>query len=156
MSDAGGSYDRLAELLQRFSTRIGHRPDGAAAAVVRRAGVTAHQMVVLERLARREAWMPSALARSLNMSAPAMSQMLDRLQQFRLVERMENPDDRRQRSISATPEARALVRRVVDARTMECAASVSKLNGVMKRELTEVISRTLKTLEDLEKFERAA
>ncbi|HKT54749.1 MAG TPA: MarR family transcriptional regulator, partial [Caulobacteraceae bacterium] len=148
VSEAPGSYDRLAELLQRFSIRIGQRPEGPAAAVMRRSRVTASQMLVLERLSGREAWMPSALARSLGMSAPAVSQMLDRLHQLRLVERMENPDDRRQRSISATPEARALVQRVIDARTMECAASVAKLSGVMKRELTDVISRALKALED--------
>jgi DNA-binding MarR family transcriptional regulator len=156
VTEALGSYDRLGELLQRFSSRIGRRPEGVATTAMRQAGVTSAQMVVLNRLALREAWTPTALARSLNMSAPSVSQMLERLWHLDLIERMENPDDRRQRSISATPKARALVQRIVDARTMECAASVSKLNGIMKRELTEVITRTLKTLEDLEKFDHAA
>lgn len=156
MTEALGSHDRLGEVLQRFSSRIGRRPEGAATTAMRQAGVTSAQMGVLDRIARREAWTPSALARSLKMSPPAISQMLERLWHLDLIDRMENPDDRRQRSISATPKARALVQRIVDARTMECAASVSKLNEVMKRELTEVITRALKTLEELEKFDQAA
>jgi DNA-binding MarR family transcriptional regulator len=153
VTDVHAASDRLGELLERFAGRIGGGPEGAAATLMRQAGVTASQLAVLSELARREAWTPSALARAVGMSAPAMSQMLERLQQMDLVDRMENPDDRRQRSISATQKGRVLVRRMRDARIRECAASVSKLNGVMKRELAEVMSRTLKAMEDFENFE---
>jgi len=104
---------------------------------------------MLRRLIEHEADTPSALARSLNMSASAVSQMLDRLFQLQLVRRTEDPDDRRRRRVTATSKARWLVKRLGRARSTEYRVGISRLSPGLQRELAALLSRAVTEVRSL-------
>jgi len=149
----------LGDLLQQIVNHVSHGPQGRTLAIMSDASVTLPQVLMLRRLIEQKADTPSALADSLNMSAPAASQMLDRLFQLQLVQRSEDPEDRRKRRITATAKARWLVRRLERARSAEYRDGVSRLSPGLRRELAAVLSRAvteLRTLADARPKKKAA
>jgi DNA-binding MarR family transcriptional regulator len=141
--------DHLGDLLQELVNRVSHGPQGQTLAIMNEGAVTLPQVLMLRRLIEQRAGTPSALARSLNMSASAVSQMLDRLFQLELVRRTEDPDDRRRRRITVTPKAKWLVRRLARARSTEYRDGVSKLSPGVQKELATVLARAVKELRSL-------
>jgi DNA-binding MarR family transcriptional regulator len=140
----------LGDLLQEIVNHVSHGPQGQALAIMSDASVTLPQVLMLRRLTEQRADSPSALARSLNMSASAVSQMLDRLFQLQLVRRTENPHDRRKKRITATPKAKWLIERLGRARSAEYAGGISRLSPALRRELAIVLSRVLAELQTLD------
>jgi len=150
---------QLGDLLQEIVNHVSHGPQGRTLAIMSDASVTLPQILMLRRLIEQKADTPSALADSLNMSASAVSQMLDRLFQLQLVQRAEDPRDRRKRRITATPKAKCLVRRLGRARSAEYRDGVSRLSPGLRRELAAVLSRAvaeLRMLADLRPKKKAA
>src|SRR5215469_9694035 len=117
--------------------------------LTRLGSVTLPQVLMLRRLIEHEADTPSALARSLNMAASAVSQMLDRLFQLQLVRRTEDPDDRRRRRVTATSKARWLVKRLGRARSTEYRVGISRLSPGLQRELAALLSRAVTEVRSL-------
>jgi DNA-binding MarR family transcriptional regulator len=153
MNGTPKSKESLGDLLMQLVNHVSHRPQAETLAIMSEASVTLHQVLLLNRLVHQEACRPSTLAQSLNMSLPSVSQMLDRLFQVGLVRRMENPNDRRQRRIAATPKAKALLRRLARARSAEYSNGVSGLSPGLLKELAEVLTRALAELRATEKVE---
>lgn len=58
--------------------------------------------LVLASAARRRLWSQSALAQQLGIDRTVLTYLLDDLERFGLVERRQNPDDRRNRQVWAT------------------------------------------------------
>jgi len=139
----------LGDLLQEIVNHVSHGPQGQTLAIMSDASVTLPQVLMLRRLIEQKVDTPSALANSLNMSASAVSQMLDRLLHLQLVQRTEDPEDRRKRRITATAKARWLVRRLGRARSAEYRAGVSRLSPGLRRELAAVLSLAVAELQRL-------
>lgn len=72
-------------------------------------GVTVAEWVFLRALHDGDAVSPSALAASMDMTKGAISKLADRLVDKKLVERADNPGDRRAHSLSLTPAGREKV-----------------------------------------------
>jgi DNA-binding MarR family transcriptional regulator len=144
----------LGELLQEVVNHVSHGPQGQTLAIMSEASVTLLQVLMLRRLIERKAGTPSALAHSLNMSPPAVSQMLERLFQLGLIQRTEDPDDRRKRRITATPKAKWLVKRLSRARSVEYGRGVSRLSSALRKELATVLSQAVTELRALGDAER--
>ena len=138
---------QLGELLQEIVNHVSHGPQGQTLAIMSDASVTLPQVLMLRRLIEQRAGTPSSLARSLNMSASAVSQMLDRLFQLQLVCRTEDPDDRRKKRITASPKAKGLIKRLGRARSAEYAQGLSRLSPGVRRELAIVLSRVVAELQ---------
>jgi DNA-binding MarR family transcriptional regulator len=141
--------EHLGDLLQELVNHVSHGPQGQTLAIMNEGSVTLPQVLMLRRLIEHKAGTPSALARSLNMSASAVSQMLDRLFQLQLVRRTEDPDDRRRRRVTATSKARWLVKRLGRARSTEYRVGISRLSPGLQRELAAVLSRAVTELRSL-------
>ena len=137
----------LGELLQRLVNRISHRGQGKSFAIMNDASVTVPQVILLYRVIHEKLHKPSELARSLGMSGPAVSQMLDRLFQLDLIARIESPEDRRQRLVTATPKAKALCARIANARSAEYAQGVAHLSAPLHAEFKDVLTRTMAELD---------
>lgn len=137
----------LGELLQGLVNRISHRGQGRSFAIMNEASVTVPQVILLYRIIHEDLHKPSALARSLGMSGPSISQMLDRLFQLGLIIRSDSPEDRRQRLVDVTPKAKALCRQIARARSAEYAQGVARLSVPLRAELRDVLARALAELE---------
>lgn len=143
MNDAARADLELGELLQTLVNRVAHRGQGKSFAIMSEASVTVPQMILLHRMIYESLNKPSELARSLGMSAPSASQMLDRLFQLDLIARIESPEDRRQRLVEATAKGKALAKKVVAARNAEYAQGVARLPAPLRAELKNVLARVV-------------
>jgi DNA-binding MarR family transcriptional regulator len=90
--------------------RILHATEQHSASLQRSIGLTTSQLVVLEELAARGETTATDLARSLSVSAPTMTGILNRLQVRGLVRRRRSDVDRRRTPVSITSAARSLLR----------------------------------------------
>jgi DNA-binding MarR family transcriptional regulator len=136
---------QLGEMLQEFVNRVSHLR-GSTLAVLTEESVTLQQVLLLRRLQQTGRCTPSELADLMRMSAPAVSQMIDRLFGLDLVSRTEAPDDRRRKLIAITPKASALLERVRQARASEYAAGVARLSPKLRAELMKVLRKALHEL----------
>ena len=105
------------------------------------ASVTLHQLLMLNLLAQRGACTLSEVAHELNMSQSASSQMIDRLVQLGLVARGEDPRDRRQKRLEATPEAARLTGSFSGAARRTGSQGVAALSPTLRHELADVLRR---------------
>jgi DNA-binding MarR family transcriptional regulator len=146
MSDAREPDLALGEILQEFVNRVSHQ-QGRTLTVLTEESVTLQQVLLLRRLQELGESTPSELAERLQMSLPAVSQMIERLFQLKLLTREESPDDRRRKDIAITRRGGDLLERVRRARAVEYAAGVSGLSRKLRTELTVVLTRALEELE---------
>ncbi len=79
-------------------------------------GLSMGQMSVLMRLRHEGACGVSDIAAQLGVTSAAASQMIDRLAQSGLLERAEDPSDRRAKQLTLTSKGQALLQRAVEAR----------------------------------------
>lgn len=75
----------------------------------RQHGTTRAQWGVMARLRRQEGLNQAALAEQMDLQPISLARLLDRLQRQNLIERREDPADRRAYRLYLTPEGRALV-----------------------------------------------
>jgi DNA-binding MarR family transcriptional regulator len=132
------SLDILGDLLQEFVNHVSH-VRGKTLAVLADASVTLPQVLLLRRVAANGESNPSELAEQMHMSLPAVSQMLDRLFQLRLVSRAESADDRRRKVVTATADARSLLKRIRKARSADYAAGIARLSPRLRASLAQVL-----------------
>jgi DNA-binding MarR family transcriptional regulator len=146
LAEAAEPSRRLGEVLRQLVDRISHR-SGETLAVMSEASVTLQQVLLLNRIAEHGGNANSTqLAAALNMSLPSVSQMIDRLHQLGLAERIEMREDRRQRRIGLTPGGCDLLTRLRWARSVEYEAGVNRLSKPLRRDLEAVLARALDEL----------
>ena len=75
----------------------------------RQHGTTRAQWGVMSRLRRQEGLNQAALAEQMDLQPISLARLLDRLQSQNLIERREDPADRRAYRLFLTPEGRTLV-----------------------------------------------
>lgn len=83
----------------------------------RQHGTTRAQWGVMSRLRRQEGLNQAALAEQMDLQPISLARLLDRLQGQSLIERREDPADRRAYRLYLTPEGRALVDDLDEVRT---------------------------------------
>jgi len=137
--------DDLGELLQEFVNRISHL-QGNTLSLLTEESVTLQQVLLLRRLQQMGESTLSDLALRMRMSAPAISQMIDRLFAIRLLSRVEAVDDRRRKKLSVTRKGASLLERVRRARSSEYAAGISGLSAKVRADLYAVVRRALSEL----------
>jgi len=145
VKEAGGDEGQLGELLQEFVNRVSHL-QGHTLTVLTEESVTLQQVLLLRRLQQMGESSLSDLAARMRMSAPAVSQMIDRLFVLDLLTRVEAEEDRRRKKLSVSRKGQALLDRVRRARSAEYAAGVSGLSAKVRADLLSVIRRALKEL----------
>jgi DNA-binding MarR family transcriptional regulator len=145
MTGERSTDEELGEMLQELVNRVSHL-QGNTLTVLTEESVTLQQVLLLRRLRQSGQSTPSELAELMRMSAPAISQMLDRLFGLGLVSRAEAPDDRRRKLVAITTKANALLERIRKARASEYAAGLARLSPKLRAELLKVIRKALREL----------
>lgn len=105
-------------------------------------GLSPSQLGTLMRLHHAGACGVSTISDHLGISRAATSQMIDRLVQSGLLERAENPADRRAKLLTITPAGEAIIRRSIDARRRW----MEKLTDVLDDAQEQIIITALKAL----------
>src|SRR5215831_117809 len=95
---------RAGAALRQLVDLVAHR-SGLVLSAMTEAGVTLPQVLLLSRVEQQGAVSLSWLAENMRSSAPAVSQMVDRLVQQGFLERTEDPLDRRRKSLRASAAA---------------------------------------------------
>lgn len=116
----------LAEALLPVLPRLKQMPCWPEAAIREQGPPTVSQIRAVAWLAEREAVPMRELAEALHLSAPATSELVDRLVARQSVTRAPNPRDRRQVEIALTPGARAAWQQIREER-------LRRLTGVIAR-----------------------
>jgi DNA-binding MarR family transcriptional regulator len=131
--------------LQRLVDMISHR-SGAVLSIMSDASVTLPQVLLLSRVAAIGSSSPSDIALEAQASAPAASQMIERLVQQRLLLRKELPDDRRRKLISPTRKARALLGRLEAARAADYDLGLAPLSSELRNAMALLLQRAVNEL----------
>jgi DNA-binding MarR family transcriptional regulator len=130
---------KLAALLQRFNAVVNGRASSGSLMLMHESGLTFPQIIVLYVLASQGAQSISRLAELTRLSAPATSQMVDRLVEGGYVSRDENPADRRVRVVALRPRGMRLVEQLNRVRSEEIGRVCERLPRALRTRLFEVI-----------------
>lgn len=132
----------IGERLVEVVNRISHR-EGKVLALMNEYSVTLPQVLILKRLETEGDLTLSKIAENFKMSLSSVSQMIDRLHLQGFVERSENPGDRRQKIVRATPKSGILLKRFHQARSEEYAMGISKLTPGLLSDLDRILKRMI-------------
>ncbi len=116
----------------------------------RQHGTTRAQWGVMSRLRRQEGLNQAALAEQMDLQPISLARLLDRLQGQNLIERREDPADRRAYRLYLTPEGRALVDDLDEVRT---AIAQEVLGGVEEGPILSALE-TLATIREQTRAQR--
>jgi len=116
----------------------------------RQHGTTRAQWGVMSRLRRQEGLNQAALAEQMDLQPISLARLLDRLQGQNLIERREDPADRRAYRLYLTPEGRVLVDDLDEVRT---AIAQEVLGGVEEGSILSALE-TLATIREQTRAQR--
>jgi len=122
------SSSELTETIRQWMDVITTRSMQERSRFVKATGLSLPQFGILMHLYYWKNCGISHLGEHMDISAPAASQLVERLVQHGLVERTEDPNDRRAKQLTLTPKGRELIETGIVARTRwvdELAASLS-------------------------------
>jgi DNA-binding MarR family transcriptional regulator len=109
--------------------------------------VTLPQVLLLNRVERFGSASLSDLAEGGRTSSAALSQMIERLAGQGLLDRAEDPADRRRKTIRITPQARALLRKIESARSEDYERGLNALSRELREELAAMLQRVAQEIE---------
>ena len=135
----------MGELLLALVDRVSHR-GGDTLALMNEAGMTLPQLLFLARLRQAGVCTASELADRLNMSMPAVSQMVDRLFRLGLLTRAEDAEDRRRKQLATTPRADTLLDKITRARAAEYSKGTARLSPAVRKELATALQKAVREL----------
>lgn len=137
--------DALGALIEAFVNKVSH-PRGRALTLVAEASLTVPQAILLNFALNNPNSTPSSLAAAMKISPPSVSQMIERLVKLAFVERIEDPADRRSKTIKVTTKARTFLKRLKAVRSAEYAAGAAGLSLATRKQLVEALAETLEEL----------
>lgn len=144
---------RLPMLMNRLHSEVGRRSGGRGLQELHDLGLSMPQMIAMHLLLGCSASTDpeaglgmQALSESLHLSPSAVTTLVDRLVERQLVERWENPADRRHKQVRLRPEGVQLVERMNQSRAAEFAGALSDLDASLQNELLDVLQRVIQAL----------
>jgi DNA-binding MarR family transcriptional regulator len=133
------THRELSNLLAELTALLHRRSAGDTHALLNEAGLTMGQLVTLFVLEMAGEHSVGALAQKARLSPAAASHMIDQLVRARLVERAEDPSDRRAKRVAITERGRVLIRRLDTERRRELAEVAARLTPLTAKRLAEAL-----------------
>ena len=130
---------QVHEALRRWAEVFMHRSMAETRAFMEAHGLSFAQISVLMHLRRFDACRVSDLGARLGVSNAAASQLVDRLVQAGLVERAEDPHDRRVKRLRLTPQGEALVGQAIAARERWLESVLDRLSAEQQAQVAEAL-----------------
>jgi len=141
--------EQLSALIGELMSQVHRRSAGDTLTILSESGLTMAQLVTLHFLEQTGARSVSAIAGTLRLSPAATSHLVDRLVQAKLVERREDPEDRRAKRVAITPAGTTLTARVQAERTREFAEVLGRLSPALRRRFAAVLTLVNRELSSL-------
>jgi DNA-binding MarR family transcriptional regulator len=142
----GGTHAELSHLLAELTALINRRSAGDTLALMNEAGLTMGQMVTLFILEMAGEHSVGALAQKVHLSPAAASHMIEQLVRGKLVQRTEDPADRRAKRVAITERGRVFIRRLDTERRREMAEVVARLKPQTAKRLAEAVRLAVEEL----------
>jgi DNA-binding MarR family transcriptional regulator len=146
--DWGGDV-RLSALVGELMSHVHRRSAGDTLCILTEAGLTMAQLVALHFLQHGGARSVSAIASTLRLSPAATSHLVERLVRARLVERREDPVDRRAKRVVITAAGITLTARVQAERTREFATVLGRISPSLRQRFSAVLTLVNRELASL-------
>ncbi len=143
--------ERFLRALTDVSEQFAGQSMNAVIRHVREAELSMTQLGALMHINRQGHCGVSGVGSHMGISAPAASQMLDRLVEQGLVEREEDPDDRRARRLALTDAGKAELESAIQARRAwhrSLAAALGHAEQVNAAVVLEMLADRMRTLEE--------
>jgi DNA-binding MarR family transcriptional regulator len=140
----------LTETIRRFMEVITTRSMQERANYVKSSGLSMAQFGILMHLYYRHNCGISHLGEHMDISAAAASQLVDRLVQHGLLERTEDPNDRRAKMLALTPKSLELIETSLVARTRWVDELVVAINPDDYAEVETTLSKLTQAVRDIE------
>lgn len=115
------------------------------------AEITLPQVLLMDQVERRGETSPSELAEAMHASLPAVSQMIDRLVHQGLLDRTEDPRDRRRKTVAITTAAKAVLRKLKSSRASEYEVGLAQVAPDVLAQLAPLLEQAVAQLEESEK-----
>jgi DNA-binding MarR family transcriptional regulator len=110
------SSDQFTDILRRWAEVFMHRSMRDFHRFTRESGLSMSQLNALFRIYHGGACGVSDIGEHLGVTNAASSQMIDRLVQLELLQRSEDPIDRRNKNLALTDKGRAMIGESIEAR----------------------------------------
>lgn len=140
----------LSQALQHLIQTFMHRSMHKVITYVKAQGMSMSQMGTLLLLHRQDSCAVSDIGEYLGISSAASSQLLNRLVEQGLVERSEDPDDRRHKLLELTPAGREMVRESMEIRQSWLANLVDTLTPSEQAQVEKSINLLLVKVDQME------
>ena len=139
----------VAVLIAEMMNHVHRRWVGDTLALMNELGLTMAQMVTLHIVGHKGGQSISGIAAHLRLSAAATSHLVDRLVRVGLLARAEDPVDRRQKSVSITPDGRRLVDRIQREHARQLTAAMAPLSAEARRQFSKAVSQVIEVFSSL-------
>lgn len=133
-------------LVGEMMSHVYKNSDGLTLLLLGEKGLTLPQFVGLKILHYAGPQSVSAIAGCVKLSAAATSHMVDRLVGMGMVERAEDPDDRRQKRVAITPAGRDWFMRVEQEQTREFANVLGQLSADVQKQFAGTLRKVVREL----------
>lgn len=135
---------------------ITHRAFREQARFVKSTGLTMPQFGILMQLHYRQQCAVSDISNHMDITNPAASQLVEKLVQSELLERTEDPVDRRAKLLKLSPKGQKLIKDGLAARHRWVEAFIEQLAPTELEKVSEVLEIMTQTLLKIQEQERAA
>lgn len=141
---------QLVQILRRSMDVVAHRTMHDWSRFVKSTGISMPQFGILMQLHYRGACGVSDLSERMDVSSAAASQLVDKLVQSGLIERTEDPSDRRAKRITLSPKGQDLIRAGISERYRWVDALVESLSADERQKVGEALNVLTNTLQRIE------
>ena len=146
---------QFSQSLREWMDTFVHRSMRESARFVKASGFSMPQFFLLMQVRRREHCGISDLSENLEITNAATSQLVDKLVQAGLLERTEDPHDRRAKQVSLSPAGEAFIEKAIAERSRWVDGLATVLNTDERSkaaEVLEILSAAAQKLEVAEKI----
>lgn len=139
MNSTENSLDALIPVMHAFMALVGPPSDSQSLELLNDAGLTIPQMLTLHALIANGSLAVSEVAQVIGLSRAATSQMVERMVQAKLVDRVEDERDRRHKQVSISPRGMELMRKLRDLRVANLQRLLAALSSATRERFCEVL-----------------
>jgi DNA-binding MarR family transcriptional regulator len=141
---------QFTEDLRKWVELVTHRSMGDQARYVKSVGFSMQQFFLLMHIHYRGQCGVSDLGERMDITAPAASQLVDKLFQSGLVERAEDPHDRRAKQITLSAKGRALIEAGIEERYRWVEDLTIRLSAKEQEKVGEALALLMRASQHLE------
>ncbi len=145
-AEASDPTIRLGLLMQEMMALVHRRSAGRTWSIMSESGLTMPQVITLHVLRMGGTQSIHRIADAISLSTSAASHLVDRLVEKGLVDRQEDPEDRRAKRVELTPAGVALVDELASERLGEFTRALSQLDPELVSQLVAILEKTIEQL----------